>query len=103
MKDRGSRSSRNPTSFEKRFKIRPIWCERQETETRTIKHSIRLTAWIAIKEEDRRSEYRGKHSVMEDTRGVDADEVKQRSTKKVDKNEDNIHPGINANPLWLCE
>ena len=40
---------------------------------------------------------------MEDTRGIDTDEVKQRSTKKVEEDEESIHPSVNPDPLWLTE
>ena len=88
MKERGKRSSKNPTSFEKRFKIRPSFVgnsmQKFNAAAKFIKESIILTTWVVVKEEDRCSEHRGKHSVMEDTRCIDTDEVKEESSDEAE-------------------
>ena len=40
---------------------------------------------------------------MKDTRGIDTDEVEQDSTKKVEKDETNIHSSVSTDSLRITQ
>ena len=42
-----------------------------------------LTTWIGVKEEHRNSKYISKHSIVEDSRSIDTDQVEQNYPCKV--------------------